>query len=194
MYTSTVRTTTCDILIHGAKCDSCHDYRAQLCTMYSRYKKNKRSKSRYVNNRFLTPPLKDEKLQQLQERVSVANKEIKRLNTKLEELLKKSGIAVDTDLHEELLGIMGEQNHSVQQNFPSNSFRRLFWEAQLKAATDAWQMHCHPMIIRRCLNLKLLSSYHSLRTARCIKLASERTTSTFFNLRLDFNQKLIPRY
>ena len=88
VYTSTVRTTTCDILIRGAKCDSCHDYRAQLCTMYSRYKKNKRSKSRYVNNRFLTPPLKDEKLQQLQERVSVANKEIKRLNTKLEELLR----------------------------------------------------------------------------------------------------------
>jgi len=51
MHTATVRTTSCDILIHGAKCNSCHDYRAQL-RMYSRYKKNKVSKSKYVNNRF----------------------------------------------------------------------------------------------------------------------------------------------
>jgi len=111
--------------------------------------------------------------------------------------LKKSGVAVDTDLHEELLGIMGEHNHSGQQNFPSNSFRQLFWEEQLKAvkATDAQQMHWHPMIICWCLNLKLLSSsaYHSLRTTGFIKLPSERTLrdyANFFQFKVGFQSEI----
>jgi len=185
-HTATVRNTDCDILIHGAKCRSCHDYRAQLRAMYSRYKKQKSTKkSKYCNNRFLSPSEKDEKCNKLQENIIAANKEISKLSVKLEEILKKSGITVDTDLHDELLDIMGENNHSVLQKFPSGSFRRLFWEEQLKAAraTDARQMRWHPMIIRWCLNLKLLSSsaYHSLRTAGFIKLPSERTLRDYTN-------------
>lgn len=43
--------------------------------------------------------------------------------------------------------------------------------------TDSRQMRWHPMMIKWCLNLKLLSSsaYHSLRTSGFIKLPSERT-------------------
>jgi len=56
-------------------------------------------------------------------RYCIASKEIKKLNAKLKELLKKSEVV---DIHEELLGIMGEHNHSVQQSFLSNNFRQLF--------------------------------------------------------------------
>ena len=116
----------------------------------------------------------------------VANKEISKLNAKLEEILKKSGITVNTDLHDELLDIMGENNR--YQKCPSDSFRRLFWEEQLKAAraNDARQMRWHPMIISWYLNLKLLSSsaYHSLCTAGFIKLPSERTLRDYTNFLL----------
>ena len=57
VYTSTVRTANCDILIHGVKCKSCHDYRSQLRAMYSRYNRNNHKQSttnsKYANNRFL---------------------------------------------------------------------------------------------------------------------------------------------
>ena len=52
--------------------------------------------------------------------------------------------------------------------YPDGSFARLFWEEQLKAATssDSRSVHWHPVIIKWCLNFKLLSSlsYHALRT------------------------------
>ncbi len=48
---------------------------------------------------------------------------------------------------------------------------------------NAKQMRWHPMMIRWCLNLKLLSSsaYHSLRTSGFIKLPSERTLRDYTN-------------
>ena len=82
-------------------------------------------------------------------------------------------------LHYDLLEIMEKENSSVKDHFPNGTFRRLFWEEQLKAAqvNDSRQMRWHPMVIRWCLNLKLLSSsaYHSFRTSGFIKLPSERT-------------------
>ena len=68
---------------------------------------------------------------------------------------------------------------SGRSTFPQGSFRRLFWEEQLKAASqkDPRQMRWHPLIIRWCLNLKLMSSasYHALRSACFVRLPSERT-------------------
>lgn len=65
------------------------------------------------------------------------------------------------------------------------SFARLFWEEQLKAASvkDPRLMRWHPVIIKWCLNLKLLSSssYHALRTTGFIKLPSERTLQDYIH-------------
>lgn len=36
-YPHTIRTSTCELLIHGGKCVSCKTYRAQLRTMHSRW-------------------------------------------------------------------------------------------------------------------------------------------------------------
>ena len=55
----------------------------------------------------------------------------------------------------------------------------------MKAAMvkDSRQMRWHPMLIRWCLNLKLLSTsaYHSLRTSGFMKLPSERTLRDYTN-------------
>lgn len=54
----------------------------------------------------------------------------------------------------------------------------------MKAAMikDSRQMRWHPVMIRWCLNLKLLSTsaYHSLRTSGFMKLPSERTLRLYF--------------
>ena len=54
-----------------------------------------------------------------------------------------------------------------------------FWDEQLKAAAakDPRQVRWHPVLIKWCLNLKLLSSsaYHAMKTSGFLKLPSERT-------------------
>ena len=89
------------------------------------------------------------------------------------------GVVVDESLHQDLCSIMEEKNGVVKESFPEGTFRRLFWDEQLRAVqvSDSRQMRWHPMMIRWCLNLKLLSSsaYNSLRSSGFIKLPSERT-------------------
>ena len=36
-YTTTIRTTSCEILTRGVKCSVCNDYRGQLLAAYSRF-------------------------------------------------------------------------------------------------------------------------------------------------------------
>ncbi len=77
------------------------------------------------------------------------------------------------------MSIMHDNHQKVTEAYPDGSFSRLFWNEQLKAATasDNRRVRWHPVIIKWCLNLKLLSSssYHALRTSGFIKLPSERT-------------------
>lgn len=81
---------------------------------------------------------------------------------------------IDTDLHNELLGIMDEKSQDIYSMYPEGTFSRLFWKEQFRAAKagDPRQVRWHPLIIRWCLNLKLISSaaYHATRTAGFIKL------------------------
>ena len=92
---------------------------------------------------------------------------------------ENNNVTVDKELHSYLHGVMESSNPNITANFPEGSFQRLFWDQQIKAArvSNARAMKWHPMMIRWCLNLKLLSSscYHSLRTAGFVKLPSERT-------------------
>ena len=71
--------------------------------MYSRYNHNKckpfTASSKYVNNRFLTTPEKNEKLKNLQIKVCNAEKELKDLRQKVAKLKESLGVRVDESLH-----------------------------------------------------------------------------------------------
>ena len=107
-----------------------------------------------------------------------AEEEVKRLKDKVRTLLKQ-GDMVDSELHSDLLHIMNENVDQIRKAYPENSFSRLFWDEQLKAAStkDPRQVRWHPVLIKWCLNLKLLSSsaYHAMRTSGFLKLPSVRT-------------------
>ena len=197
MYTSTIRTIGCEVVTHGAKCSECKNYRAQLRSMYSRFVHKATTSHKFANNRYLDTPQKAGKLKSLQARASVAEKEVQKLRLRIKESAELIGVNVDKPLHCDLLSIMEKENDSVKDKFPEGTFRRLFWEEQLKAAkvNDSRQMRWHPMMIRWCLNLKLLSSstYHSLRTSGFIKLPSERTLrdyTHFFKSRSGFQPEV----
>ncbi len=61
----------------------------------------------------------------------------KRIGEAEEEDTRLSGpnsVSVDESLHQDLCGIMKEENDRVKNCFPEGTFRRLFWDEQLKAA------------------------------------------------------------
>ena len=132
-----------------------------------------------TNNCYLNTPQKKRKLEQLRVRASNAEKEVKKLQERIEQCAERNGVQIQPSLNDDFIHIMKENAAHVEENFPEGSFRRLFREQQFRAAKtkDARQMRWHPCMIRWCLNLKLLSSaaYHSLRTSGFIKLPSERT-------------------
>lgn len=133
--------------------------------------------SKYSNNRYLSTPQRAKKMSDLQAKVNKSKQMIKKLKSEIANLTERNGMQVDPELHDDMTTIMRECN--IDKLLPEGSFKRLFWEEQLKMAKqkDARQMRWHPTMIRMCLNIKLLSSstYHALRTSGFMKLPSERT-------------------
>lgn len=73
---------------------------------------------------------------------------------------------VDDSLHSGLQSILSEKTSSILEKYPEGSFHRLFWNQQVEAlATSPKQRRWHPMLIRWCLHLRMLSpaAYDSLR-------------------------------
>ena len=105
----------------------------------------------------------------MKKRTENSELEVTKLRKKIQKITCECGESLDNDLQQDLLSIMAENTQGVKTAFPEGSFRRLFWEQQLDAAkvTDARQVRWHPLLIRWCLNLKLMSSatYHATRTA-----------------------------
>lgn len=181
-YTKTVRTADCELICPSAKCESCKAYRANLRSIYNRWSKQRgfdgSDTSSHTNDRYLNTPEKKAKMDSLRKRAHNAEEEVKRLKDKVRTLLQQ-GENVDNELHSDLVNIMKENADEIRKVYPENSFSRLFWDEQLKAASakDPRQVRWHPVLIKWCLNLKLLSSsaYHAMRTSGFLKLPSERT-------------------
>ena len=72
-----------------------------------------------------------------------------------------------------------------RDKIPEGSFSRLFWEEKFKAAfqTDLRQLKCHPIIIKWCLNVKLISraACHAVIGSNFINLPSDRTLIDYTN-------------
>ena len=90
-----------------------------------------------------------------------------RLQTRLSEATAAIGEVVSQDTHESLVSIMAENESSVHENFPPDSFGRIFWDQQKKAAAQPTSkgMRWHPLMIKWCIHLRHLSSgcYEALR-------------------------------
>ena len=182
-YRATVRMGSCEMVSTSQKCTSCKSYRDTLRAMYNRWCKRRTcdlsDTSSHSNERYLSTPEKKAKMSKLKQRVRVAEKQVQNLRAKIKELTQQQGDDVDANLNADLLGIMNENYENIKQAYPEESFARLFWEEQLKAASvkDARQICWHPLMIKWCLNLKLISSaaYHTVQTSGFLRLPSERT-------------------
>ena len=182
IFHKTVRTSDCEMLVHGQKCDLCSSYRRTLRVLQDRWSKRSSdelsSSSSHTNDRYLNTPEKLAKVANLRQRVKNAENEVMRLKERLRNLIESSE-SVDQGLHDDLSTIMSENTNDIQKAFPEGSFRRVFWDQQLENSKkgDARQYRWHPLMIKWCLNLKLMSSaaYHAMRTSGFVTLPSERT-------------------
>ena len=80
---------------------------------------------------------------------------------------------------------MESSEGEVHKAFPDSTFQCLFWDQQRQASriSDVRQMRWHPVMIRWCLNLKLLSTsaYRALQTSGFVKLPSEQTLQDYMH-------------
>ena len=202
VYSQTVRPLKCEMLVPFNKCGVCNRHRNTLRTISNRY--NSRSKqtlsdsSSHSNYRYLNTPEKKARLTNLSKRMHKSEKELKKFKAKIQQLTDKSGVYVDDELHSDLVATMKENSNCIVGMFPEESFANLFWKEQMKAASlkNSHQMRWHPLMIRWCINLKLISSaaYHATRTAGFIKLPSERTLrdyTSYFNHQAGFQAEVL---
>ena len=176
-YPRTIRTTACELLVHGTKCVACKQYRSTLRSLHSRKLKLPKSDttavSSHSNIRYLKTPERRKRMTSLKVAVDAKTaevnrkmKEIELLKSKSRESTNRCGIYVTKEFEDDLIKIMEENNDQICQKYPSDSFHQLFWSQQLVAlrVQDKRQIRWHPMMIRWCLSLKLISSasYHAL--------------------------------
>ena len=183
-YTQTVRRSTCEILTNDAKCGQCVDYRGTLRKSFHRWKKGKESPSRrrrtastsHTNLRYLNTPDKRQRYRKLKVRSDTAERKVKKM---MERLTEKDGVELEGDVHKDMQTIMNEMTSTIRREHSKGSFRRIFWDEQLKAlqTKDPRQIRWHPALIKWCLHLKFKSSsaYHALRSTGVLTLPSERT-------------------
>ena len=177
----TVRSTSCSLLVNDAdgRCRSCTSFRSALRLMWWRQRKADQSSSEFVSNSLLRTPQMRQKFRRLANERKVSLQRIRRMAQKVALFADTNGVEVPPDQHDDFIGIFKSNGASVEESFPEGSFRRVFWDQQLKSAKlkGSRGMRWHPLLIRWALNLRMKSSgaYHAMRTAGFITLPSERT-------------------
>ena len=182
-YNVTIRHVNCDILTDNVKCSPCTVYRSTLRALYSRYIKQKRSiqtsPRSHVNLRYLRTPEKWKRFNSLKARAKAATRKVNLLLEKVKGMSANDGVQLDEQLDQDIVAIMDECREHVESNYSPDSFERLFWEEQKKARQlkSSKQMRWHPMLIKWCLKMKLMSSaaYSAFRSSGLLMLPSERT-------------------
>ena len=182
-YAQTVRTTSCEVLVHGGKCSSCKKYRTHLQALSTCWRAQKERKvSKFSNNQYLTATQQLDKMKQLQSRAQEAEKEMKWLQHIIEKSVETNGTAVDPVLHNDFVTIPEEESETIKQQYKK------------EAKASKWYQ-VDSMMIHWCLNLKMFSSaaYHLMHSSGFVTLPLERTLrdySKFFQSKAGFQHEV----
>ena len=73
----------------------------------------------------LYTPQKKRKMKELQVCAHTAEKEVKKLQERIEQCAEQKGVQIQPSLNDDFLAIMTENNSQVEKHFPEGSFRRI---------------------------------------------------------------------
>lgn len=190
-YPKTVRNFRCQMIVNVRKCQSCVSYRDSLRRIFHRWSKQKlkspirKSSKSKGNIRYLNTPEKFARYSDFRSRYHAQSKEVERLRERIVQMTEKNHVVLDSSMSSDIVQLMEGMTESVHQKCPEGSFKRVFWDQQLKSARvkDLRQIRWHPAVIKWCLHLKFISSacYHALRGSGLISLPSERTLRDYTN-------------
>ena len=184
MENETIRHKKCARLYvsRSRRCNVCNGYRKKLFIMASRNEQSTSSKmaaDTHANYRYLSSPEKVARMKELHKSKRKTKQQLDRISSRLQLLITTKGVEVDNDTNSDLLGLLKEGYCKIESKYDDNSFHKLFWKQQMKAASlkKARSMKWHPLMIKWCLYLRHLSgrSYELLRDSGCVILPSQRT-------------------
>ena len=155
---ASIRHTDCEVLLPAGTeqekcCKACRRYRNTLRSLLFRSKgaspKAGSILHHHTNDRYLSNTKAEGKGKMQRVALKEERRRVRKLKLRVEKL-SKEGVVVDSDSHEDLLAIMKENSEKVAANYPDNSFARLFWSQQLKAAQQktSKSMRWHPVMVR----------------------------------------------
>eukprot|EP00731_Ephydatia_muelleri_P010173 Em0005g759a len=192
MYSRTLRCNECELLVTNNRCDTCKQYRCTLRALHSQWLRqqkktaNHASISSHTNFRYLKTPERQQRIRRLRNEIVNKRKEVERLKSYVNVATEQHGIYIEEALEKDIKQIMEEKSNEIRKTYQADSFQCIFWNQQLELLKlkDKRQIRWHPMIIRWCLSLKLLSSasYHALRSSNLVILPSERTLRDYTNI------------
>ena len=112
--------------------------------------------------------------------------ELKKLKCCVNAATEQHGIYIEGALGNDIKKIMEEKSNEIRKTYKTDSFQCIFWNQQLELLKrkDKRQIRWHPMMIKWCLSLKLLSSasYHPLRSSNLVILPSVRTLRDYTHI------------
>lgn len=182
----TIRHSGCSLLLPQSdsnQCQRCVLHHETLRAMVFRHEHkqctdDRSAPSSHTNYRYLTTPQKVDCLRNLHDKNRALERKVQRSQERITALVAKEGVSLDTVTTTDLHTIMEEEHVTVAEQYPENSFKRLFWDQQREASSRSTKgMRRHPAIIKWCLYLRYQSSkaYEMVRSSGVIKLPSQRT-------------------
>lgn len=171
---ATVRSTHCEIVAStSSKCSSCAHYRNNLRAMISSTsrvsspkKKKRLDTGSHTNYRYLHTSELKERLHNSRSENKTLSRKIEQLKRKIQKMTQSVGVTLDDRLNSDMHTIVSQ--HSDKITHPPDSFAQIFWEQQKESMLKhPKQMRWHPMMIKWCIHLKMLSSscYNSFRSS-----------------------------
>ena len=144
LYSNTVRSSSCELLTNGQKCQACVKYRSTWRAMHVRWQKRSSPSERSAIS------------------------------------------SVEEEMDADLRRIMDDYDANICSASAPQSFQCLFWKQQREAMgkSNPRQIRWHPMMIKWCLHVHMLSSasYNSIRSTGVLKLPSDRTLRDYSNV------------
>lgn len=195
IHSKTVRSFHCALLTNqeNSKCQGCTTYRSNLRAIHARHQKEtgecrqrRVEADSHTNYRYLSSPEKNARLANLHTKTKGLCRQVNHLQNRIEQLTQLNGVDLDGTVDEDMRRIMNENDEAVTNSYPPESFQGLFWRQQRECMLlkNSKQMRWHPMLIKWCIHLRMLSSstYNSLRSAGVLHLPSERTLRDYTNI------------
>ncbi|XP_076084495.1 uncharacterized protein LOC143055247 [Mytilus galloprovincialis] len=185
-YHSTIRSSSCCLLVQHNRCKTCSQYRKSLKLRKQRLNQQAENRQKQgtdlmhstYKHKDMSSEMLTNKLQQQKKHIQTLDSEISKMKRTVERDILQKGVTLGEIQNNEVKDLMATCQEEVYKAYPDeNSFQRLFWEQQMKFNGSGNGMRWHPMIIRWCLFIRQKSSkaYDAVREAGFINLPSTRT-------------------